>query len=469
MLLRRFYHESLAQASYMVGCQRTGEALIVDPNRLIDQYIAAAEQEGLRIAAITETHIHADFVSGARELAARTGATLYLSDEGPAEWKYAFADSSKAVLVRDGDHFMVGNVRIDVVRTPGHTPEHISFLLTDTAASNRPMGIFSGDFVFVGDVGRPDLLEKAAGIANTMEAGARTLYHSLARFRELPDYLQVWPAHGAGSACGKALGAVPQSTVGYEKLVGWAFQVGSEDEFVAAVLEGQPDPPRYFAQMKRINKIGPPPRPTSRPAAFPASQLAQEVDAGTLIVDTRPADEVATGHIRGVLNIPAGSDFLAWAGWLLPYDRPFALIADERALPSVMDDLAAIGLDNVAGYWPPDVIATWRETGRETLTFPRLTSEEAAPIIERNGVFVLDVRTVSEYTEGHIRGSCNIPLGQLTARMAEVPAEGPTIVTCQSGGRSPIAASLLQAQGRTQVIEMKDGMSGWQANQYPVE
>lgn len=469
MLLRRFYHDALAQASYMVGCQRTGEALIVDPNRLLDQYITAAAHEGLRITAITETHIHADFVSGARELAAQTGARLYLSDEGPAEWKYAFADSSHAVLVRDGDHFMVGNVRIDVVHTPGHTPEHISFLLTDTAAASQPMGIFSGDFVFVGDVGRPDLLERAAGIANTMEAGARTLYGSLARFRDLPDYLQVWPAHGAGSACGKALGAVSQTTVGYEKRVGWAFGIGSEDQFVAAVLQGQPDPPRYFAQMKRINKVGPPPRPTGRPALLPAHRIARELNTGMIIVDTRPADNFAAAHIPGVLSIPAGSDFLAWAGWLLPYDRPVALIADERVLPSVTDDLAAIGLDNVAGYWPPSVVEDWRAAGGDTAAFTRLTSREVAPIIERNGVFILDVRTVSEYAEGHIPGSCNIPLGQLGGRLAEVPTEGPTIVTCQSGGRSPIAASLLQANGRMQVIEMKDGLSGWQANHYPIE
>ncbi|MFN8470860.1 MAG: rhodanese-like domain-containing protein [Anaerolineae bacterium] len=469
MLLRRFYHESLAQASYMVGCQRTGEALIVDPNRLIDQYIEAAEHEGLRITAITETHIHADFVSGARALAARTRATLYLSDEGPAEWKYAFADASNAVLVRDGDHFMIGNVRIDVIHTPGHTPEHLSFLLTDTAASIRPMGIFTGDFVFVGDVGRPDLLEKAAGIANTMEAGARTLFASLARFREMPDYLQVWPAHGAGSACGKALGAVTQSTVGYEKLVGWAFQSRSEDEFVSAILDGQPDPPRYFAQMKRINKIGPAPRPADLPAVLPTRQIIQELDAGTIIVDTRCADEFARAHIPGTLSIPAGSEFLTWAGWLLPYDRPFALIADDGSLPSVMDDLAAIGLDNVAGRWRPDVVEAWQGDGHETATFTRAVSTEVRPIIEPNGVFILDVRMVSEYAEGHIPGSHNIPLGQLTSRLAEIPTKPPTIVTCQSGGRSPIAAGLLQASGRMRVIEMKDGMSGWQANHYPVE
>ena len=200
MILKRFYDEKLAQTSYLIGCAATGDALIVDPNRDVDQYIRTAEAEGVEITHVTETHIHADFVSGARELAERTGARLYLSDEGDADWKYAFAKDAGARLVRDGDRLMVGNVRLEVVHTPGHTPEHISFVVTDTPAGAGPWGILTGDFVFVGDVGRPDLLEKAAGVKGAMEAGARTLFRSLDRFRALPDHLQVWPGHGAGSA-----------------------------------------------------------------------------------------------------------------------------------------------------------------------------------------------------------------------------------------------------------------------------
>ena len=224
MFFRQLYTDHLAQASYLVGCQQTGEALVVDPTRDLDQYLNLAAREGLRITAVTETHIHADFVSGARALAARTGARLYLSGAGPAAWQYAYAAEAGATLLRDGDAFTVGTLRLEVLHTPGHTPEHLSFLLTDTGSAATPMGIFTGDFVFVGDVGRPDLVEKAAGQAGTTEGAARQLYQSLQRFRALPEYLQVWPGHGAGSACGKALGAVPQSTVGYELRTNWTLE-----------------------------------------------------------------------------------------------------------------------------------------------------------------------------------------------------------------------------------------------------
>src|SRR6476659_3765655 len=265
MFFRRFYDDQLAQASYLLGCQATGEALVVDPNRHLEPYLRGAEAEGLRITHVTETHIHADFVSGSRELAARAGARLLLSAEGGPEWSYAFARDAGATLLRDGDRFMVGNIRFDVLHTPGHTPEHLSFLVTDTPATDRPMGAITGDFIFVGDVGRPDLLEKAARVAGTMRASAHALFGSIQRFKQLPDYLQLWPGHGAGSACGKALGAVPSSTLGYERIANWAFTAGSEAEFVKLVLEGQPAPPRYFAVMKRLNRDGPPPRPTERP------------------------------------------------------------------------------------------------------------------------------------------------------------------------------------------------------------
>jgi hydroxyacylglutathione hydrolase len=238
MLLKRFYDPKLAQASYLVGCAATGEALVVDPNRDVDQYVTAADDEGLRISHVTETHIHADFVSGSRELAARTGAKLYLSDEGGPDWRYAFAAADGAMLLRDSDSFMVGTVRVEALHTPGHTPEHMTFLITDTATTDRPMGAFTGDFIFVGDVGRPDLLERAAKVAGTMEAGARTLYHSIQRFKGLPDWLQLWPGHGAGSACGKALGAVPSTTLGYERISNWALNAESEDAFVREVLAG---------------------------------------------------------------------------------------------------------------------------------------------------------------------------------------------------------------------------------------
>ncbi len=211
MFFRSFYDEALAQASYLIGCQATGEAIVVDPIRDVEPYLTVARAEGLRVTHVTETHIHADFVSGARELVARTGAALLLSAEGGTDWQYAFAERDGARLLHDGDQIRVGNIQLDVLHTPGHTPEHLAFLITDSLRDAGPMGLLSGDFVFVGDVGRPDLLERAAHVANTMDASARLLFQSLDRFRALPDHLQVWPGHGAGSACGKALGAVPQA------------------------------------------------------------------------------------------------------------------------------------------------------------------------------------------------------------------------------------------------------------------
>jgi hydroxyacylglutathione hydrolase len=464
MFLRQIYHDGLAQASYLIGCQATGEAIVIDPNRDIGQYIEAAQRAGLRITAVTETHIHADYVSGARELAQRTGAQLYLSNMGPAEWKYAYAGKAGATLLHHGDHFMVGNIRLEVLHTPGHTPEHIAFLVSDTAHACLPMGIASGDFVFVGDVGRPDLLERAAGFGGTMRVAARQLYHSLERFRELPDYLQVWPGHGAGSACGKALGAVPQSTVGYEKAINWALDIRDETAFVAAVLDGQPDPPPYFAQMKRVNKAGPAPRPASLPPQRDRDQLASALAGELLVVDTRPADAYAAGHLPGTINIPAGTGFLTWAGWLLPYDRPIGLIVEEAQLRAVRDELLLIGLDQVVGYWTPAALDS-----QPLARYERRPAAELRPAIARNGVLLLDVRTPTEYAAGHIAGSQNIPLGRLAAAIGELPADQPAIVYCQGASRSPIAASMLQAHGWETVTEMNDGFDGWQAAGAPVE
>jgi hydroxyacylglutathione hydrolase len=464
MFLRQIYHDGLAQASYLIGCQTTGEAVVIDPNRNIEQYLAAAQRAGLRITAVTETHIHADYVSGARELAARTGARLYLSDMGPAEWKYAYAAEAGATLLHDGDRFMVGNIRLEALHTPGHTPEHIAFLVTDTAHACLPMGLASGDFVFVGDVGRPDLLERAAGFGGTMDAAARQLFHSLERFRELPDYLQVWPGHGAGSACGKALGAVPQSTVGYEKAINWAFDIRTEAAFVDAVLDGQPDPPAYFAQMKRVNKAGPAPRPTSLPAQLALDDLAPALAGEMVVVDSRSADAYAAGHLPGTSNIPAGDGFLSWAGWLLPYDRPLRLIVEEPQLEQVRDDLLLIGLDHVAGYWTPAALDS-----QPLARYERQSAVELRPVIAHNGVLLLDVRTPAEYAAGHIPGSRNIPLGHLAALLGALPIGQPAIVYCQGASRSPIAASILQAHGWEIITEMRDGFDGWQAAGAPVE
>jgi hydroxyacylglutathione hydrolase len=472
MFFRRFYDTKLAQASYLIGCQRTGEAVVVDPNRDVEQYITAAEAEGLRVTHVTETHIHADFVSGARELAQRTGAELLLSDEGDAAWKYAYAADAGARLVKDGDHFMVGNIRLDVMHTPGHTPEHISFLVTDTPAAAGPWGLLTGDFVFVGDVGRPDLLERAAGYAGTMEAGARTLFHSLDRFRALPDHLQVWPGHGAGSACGKALGAVPSTTVGYEKIGNWGVATTDENEFVRMVLEGQPEPPRYFAEMKRINKEGP--RVLGgplRPARLPATRLAELLRDGAVVVDTRPAAAYADGHVPGTIHIPLDGSFTTWAGWLLPYDRDVYLLVDDactNCTATAVRDLAMIGLDRVSGVFGTDALSAWSTAGRPLGTVAQTTAAEAAAMLERGEATVIDVRGRTEWEAGHVPGVPNIPVGYLADRLGEIPSDRPVILHCQAGTRSAIAASVLQARGIANVVNLAGGFAAWQRAGLPV-
>jgi hydroxyacylglutathione hydrolase len=466
MYFQRFYDAKLAQASYLIGCQRTGDAVVVDPNRDVQQYIAAAAEQGLRVTHVTETHIHADFVSGARELAEDTGAELLLSDEGGADWKYEFAPAAGARLLKHGDAFMVGNIKLEVLHTPGHTPEHISFVVTDTVAGAGPWGILTGDFVFVGDVGRPDLLEKAAGMKGTMQAAARALFHSLRLFRALPDHLQVWPGHGAGSACGKALGAVPSTTVGYEKLANWGLATTDEAEFVRMVLAGQPEPPKYFAEMKRINKEGPRilgglPRPTHLPGVALDGLLGN----GAIVVDTRTALEYAAGHVPGTLNIPLSGSFTTWAGWLLPYDRDVYLLVDDagcsHCVRTAVRDLAMIGLDRVAGVFGTDALTAWTSEGRTLATVAHATPAQAAVMVARGEATVVDVRGNAEWEAGHLPGAPNVPVGYLAERLDELPTDLPLIVHCQGGARSAIAVSVLKAHGVRNVMDLIGGYAAW--------
>ncbi len=469
MLLKYFYDTKLAHASYMVGCQQTGEAIIVDPGRDIEPYLREAEANDMTIVGAAETHIHADFVSGARELAERTGARLYLSDEGDENWKYLYLDGYDHQLLKDGDHFYIGNVRMDVLYTPGHTPEHISFILTDGAQADKPMGIFTGDFVFVGSVGRPDLLEKAAGIANTSIAGARQLFQSLQRFRELPDYLQVWPAHGAGSACGKGLGAVPSSTVGYEKLFNPALAYEDEEAFIEYLLADQPEPPKYFAVMKRVNKEGPAVLGELRlPEHLPAARLPELLAEGAQVVDTRPAGVFAAGYMPGTINISL-SNLPSWAGWLVNYDNPLYLIIDPERLKTAMRDLAYIGIDNIAGYFESAALSTLAEAGHQLAAYETATPEQVAPGILSGDYQVVDVRAESEWEAGRLPGAVHIMLGYLPERAYEVVNSRPLVVQCRSGNRSAIGASILLAQGAERVINMQGGIRDWAAAGLPVE
>jgi hydroxyacylglutathione hydrolase len=473
MLIKRFYDDKLAQASYLVGCAATGEALVVDPNRDVEQFVEAAEREGLRISHITETHIHADYVSGARELAQRTGGRLHLSAEGGEGWQYAYAVEAGAILLRDGDEFMVGNVRIQAMHTPGHTPEHMSFVVTDTAGADEPMGVFTGDFIFVGDVGRPDLLERAAKFAGTMEDGARVLYRSLQKFKTaLPDYVQLWPGHGAGSACGKALGAVPQTTLGYERRFNWGLADVAEEEFVRSVLAGQPEPPMYFAEMKRINKAGP--RILNgfhRPQRLPESRLETLVEQGALVVDTRHAADYAQGHIPGTLNVPLGNSFTTWAGSVIPYDRPFYLIVEDAAhgVDAVVRDLAMIGLDDVAGCFAAEVVQAWIDTDRAGQGVPEVAPDQLEELMRLDAVELVDVRNSSEWEAGRIRGSRNFPLGRLPEQLEQLTRDRPLVVYCESGGRAAVAIGVLQANGFEDVRHLTGDFSGWRRGGRVVE
>lgn len=468
MIVRRFFEPAIAQASYLIGCGVAGQAIVIDPNRDAEIYIRAAAQENVRIAFVTETHIHADYLSGSRELAQRTGATLLLSDEGDDSWKYGFGSEGR--LIRHGERITIGNVFIDVLHTPGHTPEHLTFLITDGAVADAPLAAATGDFVFVGDVGRPDLLEKSANIKGTMEKSARTLYKSLQAFNQHAEWLQIWPGHGAGSACGKGISAVPHSTLGYERRFNWAFKVRDEAEFAAAVLQGQPDPPKYFATMKRLNKDGPRVLGSfCRPPRMDDGTLASTVAHGAVVIDTRPAADYASGFVPGTLNIPFNSSFVTWAGWFVPYTEDFYVLLGEGAesrLDEAVRALALIGLDRIAGYFAPTAID--RAARDQSLgNIPQAMPQDVATRDQQ--ITVLDVRTDHEWQSGHVPGARHIPLGYLPDRLSEIPRKGSVVVHCQAGARSAIAASVLRRAGINEVTNMVGGFGAWSAAGLPTE
>jgi hydroxyacylglutathione hydrolase len=469
MLLKYFYDSKIAHASYLVGCQAVGEAIVIDPGRDVEPYLREAEANEMRLAAAAETHMHADFVSGARELAERCGARLYLSDEGDAGWKYHYCDVYDHQLLVDGDHFMLGNIRFEVIHTPGHTPEHICFLVTDTAGADKPIGVFSGDFVFAGAAGRPDLLEKAAGFSGTADAGARRMFQSLQRFKQLPDYLQVWPAHGAGSACGKGLGSIPSTTVGYEKLFNPALAYDDEEAFVRYLLADQPEPPRYFAVMKRVNKEGPRVlRDLPQPPALPVEQLPELSAGGAQIVDTRDTGAFAGQHLAGAINIPA-DQLSAWAGWLVDYERPLYLIADPGEIAAIVRDLLYIGIDQVGGYFDTAAIGSLAAMGHPLQGYGMVRPQEAAAQILNGEVLLLDVRDQAEWEEMRLPNAHHMMLGYLPQRAQELAGDKPILVQCRTGNRSAIGASILQAHGITAVLNLDGGIQEWQAAGLPVE
>jgi hydroxyacylglutathione hydrolase len=431
--------------------------IVIDPGRDVEPYLKVAASQGMRVTGAAETHIHADFVSGARELADRVDAKLYLSDEGPDEWKYQFAGGCRSQLLKHGDEFHLGKIRFEVLATPGHTPESISFLLTDGGAgATEPMGIFTGDFVFVGSIGRPDLLETAAGIAGSAEEGARQLFRSIELFRELPDHLQVWPAHGAGSACGKGLGAIPSSTVGYEKRFNPSLGIDDEEKFVDYILADQPETPFYFAVMKRVNKLGPTLVRDLRPVHSLDSQRLQQAVRSAMVIDTRTSAEFANGHVSGTINLP--SELLErWAGYLVDYDQPLYLLTSSDSLDSDLKSLRSIGIDDVHGYFDVNSAPV------QALQLERYASvppDKLKPRIDSGEVLLLDVRSASEFSDQHIPGAEHRFLGTLLREIGEIDRSKPIVTQCTLGGRSAIAASLLQHSG-FDVIDLKGGIHAW--------
>ena len=464
MFFRQFFEERLAQYAYLIGCQRTGEALIIDPMRDLDRYFEVAAAEGLEIVAATETHIHADYLSGVRQLAVKHGVKAYLSDEGGEGWQYTWPakDGLEVHWLKDGDHFHIGNIKIEARHTPGHTPEHLSFLVTDEGGgADEPIGIVSGDFVFVGDLGRPDLLESAAGVEGAMAPSAKKLFESARAFMDFPDYMQVWPGHGAGSACGKALGAIPETTVGYEKRFSPAldFVKRGEEPFVDFILTGQPEPPLYFADMKRLNRDGPPVldgMPQSRELA--ADELGAALDdAGTVVFDTRlDRNEFMASHLRGSVYAPLDKTFPTIVGSYADLDQRIVLLADTEDMSEAIVALVRIGFDRVGEYVPLERVRA----------LPGLTATESIDVAEMErrrqdaDALVLDVRRLDEYQEGHVPGAVNIAHTRLRKRQSEVPTGREILVHCRSGARAAPAASLLERSGH-KVTYVDDLFSNW--------
>jgi len=456
MFFQHVYDKSLAQASYFIGCQKKGVAAVIDPKRDVDTYLEIAKKNKMTITHILETHIHADFLAGSRELAELTGAKMYLSAEGGAGWEYQFPHQS----VKDGDILTLGNLKIEVLHTPGHTPESISFLLTDTPASSEPVMIFTGDFVFVGDVGRPDLLEKAAGILGTQDEGALQMYKSIKKFSDLADYIQVWPGHGAGSACGKALGAVPSSTVGYEKIRNWAFQYKKNKKgFIDYLLADQPEPPKYFAKMKELNKAE---RPlvTAVPTLkkLSTSQLTKAMNKGIKIIDARDKTAFAKGFIPGSINIQGNNSFATWAGWFLNYEESFILLADKSQLEDLTRKLMRIGLDNIVGYIPSTEVYT--KTGKR-LKKAKIVNLKTFKELKKSGTPIFDLRGAAEFKAGHVKGAKNLFIGTIEDHLDKIDKKKKVVIHCQSGARAAIGYSVLVKNGFNKIVNYSGGINEW--------
>lgn len=448
MEFRQFYLGCLAQASYLIGSE--GEAAVVDPRRDVDEYLAAAREGGLRIRYVLETHLHADFVSGHRELSERTGAEIVISRRAGASFPHR--------AVSDGDTLRIGRVSIRVLETPGHTPESVCYVVTDEAESPDPRLVLTGDTLFIGDVGRPDLVG-AKGF--TAEQMARMLYASIHdKLLKLDDAVAVYPAHGAGSLCGRNISKETSSTIGAQRRTNPALRPMSADEFVRSITRDQPEVPRYFPLDVEMNRAGAAalgasgPLPRLDPAAARAA-----LTTGAAIIDVRDSSAHALAHVDGSLNVGLGGQFASWAGTLIDASRDLVIVADEsvRAEEARMR-LSRVGLDRVVGWLGADA-AAWRAAELPIASFPTMSVGELAQ--QRESVRVIDVRRAGEWESGRIPGAIHAPLHELGSRAASLDRRGRTAVVCGSGYRSPIACDVLRAMGFEDVVDVVGGMAAW--------
>jgi len=462
MILRQFYLNCLAHASYLVGDEQTHVAAVVDPQRDIDQYLDAAAEHGLRIAHVILTHLHADFIAGHLELRDRAGAAIYLGAAARAE--YAFTP------LADGDRIEMGRVRLQAIETPGHTPESISIAVYDLERSDTaPHAVLTGDTLFVGDVGRPDL--RAALGWSAADLGG-LLYDSLrTKLLTLPDASLVYPAHGAGSLCGKALSKETVSTIGEQRRLNYALQPMTKAAFVDLVTADQPDAPPYFTYDAVLNSKE---RPTLDEA------LARELNPMTVdlvlalqrtggqILDTRDAGEFAAAHLAGSLNIGLGGQYATWAGTMLGRDRPIVIIADPGHEHEAATRLGRIGFDHIVGYLH-DGLRSLESRPELMAATERVSAPLAAERLAAGEAVAVDVRTAAEREQKFVAGSISIPLNHLAERIDDLPKDRQLLVYCAGGYRSSIAASLLQQRGFTNVSEIAGGLAAWEAAKLPVK
>lgn len=467
MLFQQFEVKGLAHYSYAIGCEQAREVVIVDPKRDVEEYLQYAAENGLRISYVLETHIHADYASGARELAERSGAELCLSIYDRDEM---FEVQFPHRELRDQDLIAVGKVEIKALHTPGHTPEHISFLISQRDGSEIvPQLFLTGDFLFIGSLGRPDLLGEE--VKRTLAA---QLYQSVTeKLSGLNDSLQVYPAHGAGSFCGAGMSNQRVSTLGQERKDNRYLQLqGKKDQFIDAILSGLPPRPAYYLKMKKLNSEGPPLLGEKREIkALEAKEVMALVKNGAVVIDTRDQVLYGAGHIPGSFAIGAGPSLAVWASLVVPYDQPLILLASDQALVlDALKMLSRVGLDQVVGYVDGG-FQSWQNQGLPIEQLAQITPSEAVAFqSQEKQLLIVDVRAKSEWEAGHIPGAVNMFGGDITDYLEELRShQGAVAVACGGGYRSTVAASVLQRGGVKNVINLSGGMSAWNNAGLPIE